>query len=61
MIDEISADLGQRCREGVTAGKLSRTYEQFDFEHRLAHVNSENVNILKSMWDMKLVLPVSLA
>ena len=46
VIDEISADLGQRCREGVTAGKLSRTYEEFDFEHRLAHVNSENVNIL---------------
>jgi ectoine hydroxylase-related dioxygenase (phytanoyl-CoA dioxygenase family) len=57
VIDEIIADLDQRCRDAVAAGTLSRTYEEYDFEHRLTHVNAENVNISKSMWDMKLVLP----
>ena len=57
VIDEVSADLDKRCREAVAAGKLSRTYEEYDFEHRLAHVNAENADISKSMWDMKLVLP----
>ena len=57
VIDEISADLDQRCREAVAAGKLSRTYEEYDFEHRLTHVDAENQDISKSMWDMKVVLP----
>ena len=57
VIDEISADLDRRCREAVAAGKLSRTYEEYDFEHRLTHVNAENPEIPKSMWDMKVVLP----
>jgi ectoine hydroxylase-related dioxygenase (phytanoyl-CoA dioxygenase family) len=57
VIDEISADLDQRCREAVAGGKLSQTYAEYDFEHRLAHVDAENKNISKSMWDTKLVLP----
>jgi phytanoyl-CoA hydroxylase len=57
LIDEISADLDRRCREAVVVGKLSRTYEEYDFEHRLAHVDRENQSISKSMWDMKVVLP----
>lgn len=57
VIDEISADLDQRCRDAVAAGTLSRTYEEYDFEHRLTQVNAENVNISKLMWDNKLVLP----
>src|ERR1017187_6957409 len=57
VIDEISSDLDKRCREAVAAGTLSRTYEEYDFEHRLAHVNAENADISKSMWDMKLALP----
>ena len=57
VIDEISADLDQRCREAVAKGELSQTYEEYDFEHRLTHVDAENRNISKSMWDMKLVLP----
>ena len=57
VIDEISADLDKRCREAVAEGKLSRTYEEYDFEHRLTHVNAENKEISKSMWDMKVVLP----
>ena len=57
VIDEIGADLDQRCREAVAGGKLSRTYEEYDFEHRLTHVDAENKDISKSMWDMKLVLP----
>ena len=57
LIDEISADLDQRCRDAVATGRLSRTYEECDFEHRLARVNAEDVTISKSMWDTKLVLP----
>ena len=57
VIDEVSADLDQRCRQAVAEGKLSRTYEEYDFEHRLAHVDQENQEISKSMWDMKVVLP----
>jgi len=57
VIDEISADLDQRCRDAVAAGTLSRTYEEYDFEHRLTYVDAENVNISKAMWDHKLVLP----
>src|SRR5438270_159184 len=57
VIDEISAELDQRCREAVGKGELSRTYEEYGFEQRLAHVDRENQNISKSMWDMKLVLP----
>ena len=57
VIDEISADLDQRCRAAVAAGKLSRTHEEYDFEHRLTHVNAENPDIAKAMWDHKLVLP----
>src|ERR1039458_2972318 len=57
VIDEISADLDRRCREAVAAGTLSRTYEEYDFEHRLRYVDAENQTISKSMWDNKVVLP----
>jgi len=57
VIDEISADLDRRCREAVASGALSRTYEEYDFEHRLARVDAENQTISKSMWDHKVVLP----
>jgi ectoine hydroxylase-related dioxygenase (phytanoyl-CoA dioxygenase family) len=57
VIDEISAELDKRCREAVAEGRLSRTYEEYDFEHRLAHVNRENKEIAKSMWATKVVLP----
>jgi ectoine hydroxylase-related dioxygenase (phytanoyl-CoA dioxygenase family) len=57
VIDEIGADLDRRCREAVAKGTLSQTYEEYGFEHRLAHVSAENKEISKSMWDMKLVLP----
>ena len=57
VIDELSADLDRRCREAVARGELARTYEEYDFEHRLARVDAENQNISKSMWDTKVVLP----
>lgn len=57
VIDEISADLDRRCREAVAAGMLSRSYAEFDFEHRLARVDAENQTISKSMWDNKVALP----
>lgn len=57
VIDEVSADLHKRCQDAVAAGTLSRTYEEFDFEHRLAYVDAENQAISKSMWDNKVALP----
>ncbi len=57
VIDEISADLDQRCRQAVSEGKLSRTYKEYDFEHRLTYVDRENQDISKLMWDNKVVLP----
>ncbi len=57
VIDEISAALDERCRAAVAAGKLSRTYEEYDFEHRLTYINDENAEIAKSIWDIRLVLP----
>ena len=57
VIEEISEDLDTRAREAVATGELSRTYEEYDFEHRLAHLNRDNKKIAKTMWDMKVVLP----
>ena len=57
VIDEISGDLAKRCGDAVARGELSRTYDEYDFEHRLAHVDAENKTISKSMWDNKVVLP----
>lgn len=57
VIDEISAKLDARCRAAVARGELSRTYEEYDFEHRLTHVDAETKNISKGMWSMQLVLP----
>jgi phytanoyl-CoA hydroxylase len=57
VIDELGAELDRRCREAVATGKLSRTYEEYGFEHRLTYVDAENQEVSKSMWDMKLVLP----
>jgi len=57
VIDEISGELDKRCREAVAEGKLSRTYEEYDFEHRLAHVSRENKEIPKSMRATHIVLP----
>ena len=57
VIDEIGSELDQRCREAVADGKLSQTYEEHDFEHRLAHVNRENKDIAKSLWATHVVMP----
>lgn len=57
VIEEVGAELDRRCRDAVAACTLSRTYEEYDFEHRLTHVDAENQAISKSMWDNKVVLP----
>jgi phytanoyl-CoA hydroxylase len=57
VIEEISQDLDKRAREAAANGELSRSYEEYDFEHRLTHINRDNKRIAKTMWDMKVVLP----
>ncbi len=37
----------------LTAGKLSRAYEEFDFERRLTHIDAENQEISKSIWQVR--------
>ncbi len=57
VIDEISEELDRKAREAVAKGELSRAYEEFGFDRRLAKIDRENNTISKSMWDMKLILP----
>src|SRR5476651_2041431 len=45
VIDEISAQLDELARAAVKSGTLSRTYEEFDFDHRLAMINRETPEI----------------
>jgi ectoine hydroxylase-related dioxygenase (phytanoyl-CoA dioxygenase family) len=57
VIDEITSQLDDLARAAVKAGTLSRTYEEFDFDHRLAMINRETPEIAKAMWNTNVVLP----
>ncbi|MGV3618836.1 MAG: phytanoyl-CoA dioxygenase family protein [Fimbriimonas sp.] len=57
VIDEIGGELDRQAKAAVERGELSRDYAEYDFEHRLAHINRENDRIAKAMWDFKVVLP----
>jgi len=57
VIDAISAELQRKITAAVQDGKLKNSYEDLDFETRLAKINDENMNIASSMWDQKVVLP----
>ena len=57
VIDEIKEEIDLRARELVASGELSRTYEELDFEHRLARISQETDKVAVSIWNGKLAGP----
>src|SRR5580704_1611766 len=57
VIDEVSEEIDRRARELVTFGDLSRTFEQYDFEHRLAKISAETDKVALSIWNGQLSGP----
>lgn len=57
VIDEISAEIDRRVRELVSCGKLSRTYQEWGFEHRLAKISQETDQIALAVWNGNLTGP----
>jgi hypothetical protein len=57
VIDEVSAKIDELANEYVAAGKLSRSYAEYGFEHRLAKINTETNEIASQLWDARLALP----
>ena len=51
VIDEITLEIDLRAADLVAAGKLSQTYEQDDFEHRLVPINNETNELATSIWN----------
>jgi ectoine hydroxylase-related dioxygenase (phytanoyl-CoA dioxygenase family) len=49
-IDDIQRAIDEKTAALVRAGRLSRTYEEFDFEHRLAEISRETDEAAKSIW-----------
>lgn len=56
VIDEVSADVDRLAREFYAAGKISRLYDEHDFDHRLAHLNREAPELPSRLWNAH-VLP----
>lgn len=50
-IDDIQRAIDQKAAELLRAGQLSRGYEEFDFEHRLAEISRETDEVAKSLWN----------
>lgn len=57
VIAEITDEIDTRARALVAAGELSRTYEEYDFEHRLAHISGETDKVALSIWNGNLAGP----
>ena len=57
VIDEVSAEIDVRARELVASGELSRTYEEDDFERRLARISTETDKVALSIWNGQLAGP----
>ena len=47
VIDELSDAIDRRARELVSKGKLSRPYDEEDFEHRLTRIHAETDEVWK--------------
>lgn len=57
VIDEVAEEIDMRAREQVTFGDLSRSYEEYDFEHRLAKISAETDRVALSIWNGQLSGP----
>lgn len=47
VISEISAEIDLRVAEAMRAGELSQSYEEYDFEHRLAMITRETTSVYR--------------
>ncbi|WP_348223782.1 phytanoyl-CoA dioxygenase family protein [Capsulimonas sp.] len=57
VIDEVSEEIDIRAREMVASDELSQTYEDQDFEHRLAKISAETDKVALSIWNGQLSGP----
>jgi ectoine hydroxylase-related dioxygenase (phytanoyl-CoA dioxygenase family) len=57
VIDEITGEIDIRARDLVASGELSQTFEDLDFEHRLARINQETDKVAVSIWNSALCGP----
>src|SRR5579859_3874956 len=57
VINEIDAEVDLRARELVAADELSRSYEEYGFEHRLAHISRETDKVARAIWNGTLAGP----
>jgi len=57
VIDEISEEIDVLARQLVASGELSQTYEELDFEQRLAKISQETDKVATSIWNGTLAGP----
>ena len=50
-IDDINRAMDAKVAELLAAGALSRTYAEFDFEHRLAQISRETDQVARALWN----------
>ena len=57
VIDEIREEIDVRARDLVASGELSQTFEELNFEHRLARISQETDKVALAIWNGKLSGP----
>ena len=50
-IDDINRAIDESVAELTATGELSRTYAEYDFEHRLAEISRETDQVALSLWN----------
>jgi len=56
-IDEVMAAIDFHARRAVAAGRLSRPYDELDFERRLVAICAETDEVLRAVWEGNLAGP----
>lgn len=51
VIDEIHAEVNTRAKDLISAGELSRSYEEFGFERQLALISRETAKVAIGIWN----------
>lgn len=57
VIDDVNAAIDRKAAELVADGKLSQTYADEDFEHRLTKISEETDAVATSIWNGTLATP----
>lgn len=50
-IDDITAKVSELADKLIETGELSQSYEELDFEHRLAAISGETDKVAKAIWN----------